>query len=380
MALDYFITFSKDYFGGDSTIPLHQPCFKGRESELVLDTIESTFVSTVGRYVDIFEKNIASFIGSNCSVATVNGTAALHIALKICGVKSDDIVITQALSFVATANAITYCGAEPAFIDVDKDTLGLSPTALEAWLIENCYSDCDGLCRLKNNHKIVRACVPMHTFGHPVKLDELISLLEAWNITLVEDAAESFGSKYKGKHTGNFGKASAFSFNGNKIITTGGGGAIISSEKLGKLAKHITTTAKIPHPYEYIHDDIGYNYRMPNINAALGCAQLESFDAILEEKRTLAKLYEGLFKDSNVQFIKEPDLCKSNYWLNAIICENLHSRNYFLEETIKSGIQTRPIWKLLTDLEMYKNCITGSLTTSKWLQNRVVNIPSSVKP
>lgn len=378
--INEFITFAKDYYGAADIIPLHAPCFKGREKQLVLDTIDSTFVSSVGAYVDQFENQIQQFTKAEHAVATVNGTSALHIALKLVGVSAGDVVITQALSFVATANAISYCGATPAFVDVDKTTLGMSPTALAIWLQDNCYLDSDGRCRIKNDDRVVRACVPMHTFGHPVDLDGLSSLLHQWHIALVEDAAESLGSFYNGQHTGTFGNVGALSFNGNKIITTGGGGIILSNHELGKKAKHITTTAKLPHRYEFIHDEIGYNYRMPNLNAALGCGQLEQLDAILTEKRELALQYESLFEDSDMLFVKEPPKCRSNYWLNAVICKDANSRDEFLNITNDNGIQTRPVWKLLSELAIFEGAITGDLSTSQSLASCIVNLPSSVKP
>ena len=378
--INEFITFAKDYYGAENVIPLHAPCFKGREKQLVMNTIDSTFVSSVGAYVDQFENQIKQFTNAEFAVATVNGTSALHIALKLVGVLAGDVVITQALSFVATANAICYCGATPAFVDVDKTTLGMSPTALDIWLQDNCYLDSEGRCRIKNDDRVVRACVPMHTFGHPVDIEGLSNVLHQWNIALVEDAAESLGSFYDGQHTGTFGNAGALSFNGNKIITTGGGGIILSNHELGKKAKHLTTTAKLPHRYEFIHDEIGYNYRMPNLNAALGCGQLEQLDAIITEKRELALQYESLFEDSDMLFVKEPPKCRSNYWLNAVICKDTNSRDEFLNITNDKGIQTRPVWKLLSELTIFEGAISGDLSTSQSLASRIVNLPSSVKP
>lgn len=375
---DQLIRFVRDYFGTNEFIPLHAPVFPGREKEYVADTIDSTFVSSVGAYVDRFERDMANYTCSPKAVATVNGTAALHIALKLAGVEAGDLVITQPLTFVATCNAIAYCNAEPVFIDVDRDTLGLSAKALEAWLDEHAKLDSEGVCRTRADNKVVRACVPMHTFGHPADLDGLVSVTRRWNIALVEDAAESLGSYYKGKHTGTFGALGTLSFNGNKIMTTGGGGMILAGEALATRAKHLTTTAKKPHPFEYIHDELGYNYRLPNLNAALGCAQLEQLDTFVEAKRALAAAYDAFFSGTNLEFVKEPADCRSNYWLNAVICEDKAHRDELLESTNQQGIMTRPIWALMNHLAMYQSCRRGDLSNSEWLEARVVNLPSSV--
>lgn len=376
---DQLVSFVRDYFGTNEFIPLHAPMFSGREKEYVADTIESTFVSSVGAYVERFEQDMAGYTGSPKAVATVNGTAALHIALKLAGVEAGDLVITQPLTFVATCNAIAYCNAEPVFIDVDRDTLGLSATAMEVWLDEHAILDSEGVCRTRADNKVVRACVPMHTFGHPADLDGLLSVTRRWNIALVEDAAESLGSYYKGKHTGTFGALGTLSFNGNKIMTTGGGGMILTGEALATRAKHLTTTAKKPHPFEYIHDELGYNYRLPNLNAALGCAQLEQLETFIEAKRALATAYERFFSGTDLEFVKEPAECRSNYWLNAVICEDKVHRDELLESTNQQGIMTRPIWALMNHLAMYQNCRCGELSNSEWLEARVVNLPSSVK-
>lgn len=375
---DQLIRFVRDYFGTNEFIPLHAPVFPGREKEYVADTIESTFVSSVGAYVERFEQDMAGYTGSPKAVATVNGTAALHIALKLSGVEAGDLVITQPLTFVATCNAIAYCNAEPVFIDVDRDTLGLSAQALEVWLDEHAKLDSEGVCRTRADNKVVRACVPMHTFGHPADLDGLVSVTRRWNIALVEDAAESLGSYYKGKHTGTFGALGTLSFNGNKIMTTGGGGMILAGEALATRAKHLTTTAKKPHPFEYIHDELGYNYRLPNLNAALGCAQLEQLETFIEAKRALAAAYEGFFSGTELEFVKEPAECRSNYWLNAVICEDKAHRDKLLETTNQQGVMTRPIWALMNHLTMYQGCRRGDLNNSEWLEARVVNLPSSV--
>lgn len=374
----HLIQFVRDYFGTSEFIPLHAPVFPGRAKEYVVDTIDSTFVSSVGAYVDRFEKDMASYIGSPRAVATVNGTAALHVGLRLAGVEPGDLVITQPLTFVATCNAIAYCGAEPVFVDVDRDTLGLSPVALEAWLDENAQVDAEGVCRTKLDGKAIRACVPMHTFGHPADLDGLCDVTQRWNLHMVEDAAESLGSFYKGQHTGTFGTIGTLSFNGNKIMTTGGGGMVLAGEAVADKAKHLTTTAKKPHTYEYIHDEVGYNYRLPNLNAALGCAQLEQLESFIEAKRTLAAAYEAFFKGGALQFVKEPVDCRSNYWLNAVVCESKHDRDDLLNSTNKEGVMTRPVWALMNHLTMYQNCRRGDLTNAQWLEERVVNLPSSV--
>ena len=377
---DSLIRFVRDQYRTDEFIPLHAPVFRGRERELVLDTIDSTFVSSVGAYVDRFEKDMATFTGSHRAVAVMNGTAALHIALKLADVLPGDLVVTQSLTFVATCNAIAYCSAETLFVDADRHTLGLSPTALDAWLAEHALIDDNGDCRTRVGHRRIRACLPMHTFGHPVEIDALIAVCERWHLILVEDAAESLGSYYKGTHTGNFGRIGVLSFNGNKIMTTGGGGMLLTDEAIGKRAKHLTTTAKIPHPYEFVHDEIGYNYRLPNLNAALGCAQLEQLPAFLQSKRDLAARYIEFFKGTDLQPIVEPDDCRSNYWLNGVICQDGAQRDALLKTTNDAGVMTRPIWALMTRLPLFTNALRGPLDNAEWLEARVVNLPSSVLP
>ncbi|WP_440966788.1 LegC family aminotransferase [Massilia sp. GER05] len=374
------VSFVREQYKSNEFIPLHAPIFSANERDYVMDTIDSTFVSSVGAYVDRFEREMAAYVGSQRAVATVNGTAALHMALKLVGVLPGDLVITQPLTFVATCNAIAYCGAEPVFIDVDRTTLGLSPKALEQWLDEYAYIDADGACRTLADNKNVRACVPMHTFGHPADLDGLVDVCVRWNIALVEDAAESLGSLYRGRHTGTFGSVGVLSFNGNKIITTGGGGMILTDEVVGARAKHLTTTAKIPHPYEYVHDEIGYNYRLPNINAALGCAQLEALESFISAKRALAARYADYFNNSDLYFVREPEACKSNYWLNAVICQDRAQRDELLKTTNESGVMTRPIWALMNRLPFHHGARAGELPNAHWLEERVVNIPSSVIP
>lgn len=374
------VQFIREQYRSDDFIPLHAPVFAGHERDYVADTIESTFVSSVGAFVDRFERDMAAYTGSPKAVATVNGTAALHIALKLAGVLPGELVVTQPLTFVATCNAIAYCSAEPLFIDVDRHTLGLSPMALDAWLTEYAEVGDDGLCRTRADGKVIRACVPMHTFGHPAELDGLVSVCSRWQIVMVEDAAESLGSFYKGRHTGTFGALGTLSFNGNKIITTGGGGMILANEALGTHAKHLTTTAKKPHPYEFVHDEVGYNYRLPNLNAALGCAQLEQVEAFIANKRELAERYAAHFKGSDLHFVTEPDGCRSNYWLNAVICDSRQQRDALLKATNEKGVMTRPIWALMNHLPIYSHCRKGDLTEAELLEARVVNLPSSVVP
>lgn len=360
-------------------IPLHVPLFEGNEKKYVMDAIDSTFVSSVGAYVDKFEEMMCDITGAEYAVATVNGTSALHIALILAGVKPGDEVITQPLTFVATANAIAYTGARPVFIDVDRDTLGLSPKKLQRFLSEVLIKD-DGKWINRFTGKRIAACVPMHTFGLPARVDEIRTVCDEFDIPLIEDSAESLGSSYKGTHTGRFGALGVFSFNGNKTVTAGGGGAIITDdEDLAKRAKHITTTAKKPHKWEYVHDEIGYNYRMPNLNAALACAQLEQLGQYLENKRELARHYRNFFSSHDIESMNEIESAKSNYWLNAICLKDRKQRDRFLTYTNENGVMTRPIWCLMNKLEMFKECQSGDLSNSEWLEDRIVNIPSSVR-
>lgn len=360
-------------------IPLHEPKFRGNEKEYIIDCIDSTFVSSVGKYVDRFEQMMAEYTGVKYAIATVNGTAALHVALKLVGVNQGDEVITQPLSFIATCNSISYCGGKPVFVDVDRETLGMSPDSLRSFLAANAVQTSSG-CINKTTGRKISAVVPMHTFGHSCRIDEIAKTCDDFGILLIEDAAESLGSYYKGKHTGTIGKLAAFSFNGNKTITTGGGGMIITNdEDLAKRAKHITTTAKQPHPYAFIHDEIGYNYRLPNINAALGCAQMEILPRILESKRAIATAYAEFFGSSNVTFVKEPAQAHSNYWLNALILEDKQARDIFLKELNDAGVMVRPVWRLMNELTMFQDCQSSDLSNAKWLEDRVVNIPSSAK-
>lgn len=375
---DQLISLVHDVYKTRAPIPLHAPNFGGNERQYVANTIESTFVSSVGAYVDDFETRLQTYTKAGRAVATVNGTAALHIALQLAGVQRNDLVVTQPLTFIASCAAISYCGADPVFVDVDRSTLSLSPLAVMEWLEANCEIRDDGLCHHKQSGRIVRACMPMHTFGHPAKLDGLLAVCERWHLLLVEDAAESLGSFFRGQHTGTFGQLGALSFNGNKIVTTGGGGAILSNEILGVRAKHLTTTAKQPHPYEFIHDEVGYNYRMPNLNAALGCAQLEQLDSFLARKRKLADMYRDFFHDGPLEFVNEPAECRSNYWLNAVICADRAERDKLLQYTNARSVMTRPIWRLMSELTMFTHCLKGPLDHAEWLEARIVNLPSSV--
>jgi perosamine synthetase len=377
---DEIIGFIRGLYNTTGVIPLHEPKFTGNEKAYINECIDTGFVSSVGKFVDQVEEMLADYTGAAYAVATVNGTTALHTALVLAGVENNCEVITQPLTFIATCNAISYCGAKPIFVDVDMDTLGMSPKSLRAFL-ESDAIVVDGECINQITNKSIKACVPMHTFGHPCRIDEIREICDRFKITLIEDAAESIGSFYNGKHTGTFGQIGALSFNGNKIITAGGGGAIITNdENLAKKAKHITTTAKIPHEWEYEHDVIGYNYRMPNINAALLCAQLENLDIFIENKRELAEEYEIFFNTiDGADFIVEPKIARSNYWLNAIKLRGEEDREGFLKSTNENGIKTRSIWKPMIELDMYKACQHGDMSNSIELYRRTVNIPSSVR-
>lgn len=373
------IQFIQDKFGTKDFIPLHAPVFMGNERKYVMDTLDSTFVSSVGAYVDLSEKMMAEISQTKKAVAVVNGTAGLQIALQLAGVQRGDEVLTQALTFVATANAIFHNGAVPVFLDVDYNTMGLSPKAVSNFLEEFGEIREAGTYNKKTGRRI-SACVPMHTFGFPVHLEELLKVCAAWNIPLLEDAAESLGSYYKGKHTGSFGHLGVFSFNGNKIVTSGGGGMIVTSnEDLGKLGKHLTTTAKVPHPYEFYHDQVGYNYRMPNLNAALICAQLEQLEVFLANKRELAKEYASFFETEGITFRKELENTRANYWLMCVELENLGERDAFLKATNDAKTMTRPIWQLMYRLPMYQNCYRDDQKNAEYLEERIVNIPSSVR-
>ena len=377
MKASQLVEFVRDQYKTLDFIPLHAPTFVGNEKAYVMETIDSTFVSSVGKFVDEFERKMEAFTGSARAVATVNGTAALHAALYMAGVERGDLVITQALTFVATCNALYHMGAEPILVDVSPVSLGLCPKAVDAFLEENAEVT-DAGCIHKQTGRRIKAMVPMHTFGHPVELDELVAVCLNWNITLVEDAAESLGSFYKGKHTGTIGDFGAVSFNGNKIITTGGGGMVLcSTEDAGKRTKHVTTTAKVPHPYEFFHDEAGFNYRMPNLNAALGCAQMEMLERYLVQKRQLAHQYQAFFASSDANFVVEPEYAQSNYWLNAIICADAQQRNELLEQTNAAGVMTRPIWQLMHRLPMFEKALRGDLTHSEFIEAHLINLPST---
>jgi perosamine synthetase len=377
---EQIVAFIHELYPTKRTVPLHEPVFIGNEKKYLEECIDTTYVSSVGKFVDRFEEMIAEYTGAKKAVVCVNGTSALHIAMMLVGVKREDEVLTQALTFIATCNAISYIGAYPVFIDVDRNTMGLSPYAVQQWLNANAEIR-NGNCFNKNTGRRIKCCVPMHTFGHPVKMDNLLDICNQWHIELVEDAAESIGSLYKGHHTGTFGKVGVLSFNGNKTITTGGGGMLLfQDEELGKYAKHITTQARVPHRWEFVHDHIGYNYRMPNINAAIGCAQMENLSKFIANKRETAMRYKEFFdKIDEIDFFSEPLECRSNYWLNAIIFHDKQAKLDFLNYTNDNGVMTRPIWELMNRLPMFKDCQTDGLQNSIWLADRVVNIPSSYR-
>jgi len=437
MNYNLVIDFIRSLYPNRDFIPLHEPYFGGNEKKYLADCVDSTFVSSVGKYVDRFEEMIRDFTGAKYAIATVNGTASLHVALKLAGVQQGDLVITQPLTFIATCNAISYCGAEPVFVDIDRDTLGMSPESLEAWLAANTVIQ-DGACyylpRIDANEKTqmnanraqeqghkrvveqnasnaeniqplsqtsnnpfvsirdlslvnirgkqrISACVPMHTFGHPCRIDRIIDICNRFHIPVVEDSAESIGSYFKGQHTGTFGKLGILSFNGNKTITTGGGGMIITNDdELGPLAKYITTTAKKKHPWKFEHDMIGFNYRLPNVNAALGCAQMEKLSDILENKRETAHAYRDYFSQvAEIEYIPEPSDTISNYWLNVILLKDLEEREAFLKQSNESKAMTRPAWILMNELKMFKGSLSSYLGVSKEIADRLVNIPSSFR-
>lgn len=380
------VDFIRELYSIESgVVPLHAPVFCGNEKEYLINCIDTTFVSSVGKYVDKFEEVVAQYTGAKKAIVIVNGTNALHLALLSAGVKAEDEVITQPVTFIATANAIAYCNAHPVFLDVDKDTLGLSPAKLSEWLSKNTQTIYNQTTKQpetfnKTTNRRIAAVVPMHTFGHPCRIDEIIEVCDKYGIPVVEDAAESLGSFYKGKHTGTFGKLGILSFNGNKIVTTGGGGMILTNDvELGNKIKHLTTQAKVPHQWEFFHDEIGYNYRMPNVNAAIGVAQMENIHKFIESKRTTARSYQQFFKSINVDFFTEPSNSISNYWLNLILFKNRQERDEFLSYSNNNGVITRPVWTLMNKLPMFKNSQTDNLTNSQWVEDCAVNIPSSVK-
>ncbi|MGG0655031.1 LegC family aminotransferase [Rummeliibacillus pycnus] len=373
----YFVDEVKEHYAKEF-IPLHEPTFNEKELEYVTDCVKSGWVSSVGKYVSQFEEDLAKLTGVKRAVAVVNGTAALHIALKVAGVQPNDEVLMPALTFVATANAISYIGAVPHFVDVSRVSLGLDPMKLDTHL-EKIAVKQNGELINKETGRVIRAVVPMHTFGHPVELDELQIICDKYGLALVEDAAESLGSYYKGKHTGGFGHVNAISFNGNKIVTTGGGGAILTNDDtLADYAKHITTTAKVPHRWEYVHDEIAYNYRMPNINAALGCAQLEKVPTFIKQKRDLTHFYSELLEEiDGVQLFKEPEYAQSNYWLQTLIIDESQNRNELLKYFNENGIMSRPIWQPMHYLKQFSDCPRDDLSVIENLEKRIINVPST---
>ena len=371
------VDFVRSIFGREF-VPLHRPVFEGNEKQYLLDCIDSNFVSSVGARVTEFEQQIAAFTGAHHAIATVNGTAALHVALQLVGVQRDDEVISQALTFIATCNALSYAGAQPVFVDVDRDTMGMSPVALLRFF-EMHAEKRDGGAWNKSTGRRIAACVPMHTFGLVCRIEEIVAICDDWGVPVVEDAAESLGSYVGARHTGTFGKMATLSFNGNKTITTGGGGMVITDDlTLAKRAKHVTTTAKVPHATEFVHDEIGYNYRLPNLNAALGCAQMERLPEFLQIKADLAARYSVFFEGRGVAFAQARAGTTSNYWLNALVLDSLAERDAFLAFTNDRQVMTRPIWRLMTHLDMFKHCHNDGLENSLWLEARVVNLPSSV--
>ncbi|MDG1841287.1 MAG: LegC family aminotransferase [Crocinitomicaceae bacterium] len=377
---DDIVSIVKHRFKNQNSIYLHEPCFIGNEKKYLNSCIDSSYVSSIGEFVSSLEKEISSYTGSNYGIAMVNGTSALSIALKAVGVKETDEVITQALTFVATANAIVYNGANPIFVDVDIDTMGLSPTALENFLIDNAIVR-ENHCYNKISGNKISACLPMHTFGFPARIEEIVSICKKWFIPIVEDAAEALGSYKNNKHMGAFGDVGVFSFNGNKIITSGGGGAIITNDKTkATWIKHVTTTAKKSHPFNYYHDELGYNYRMPNLNAALLSAQLEKLDEFLINKRETALYYKNAFNAIGIKLKWETAGSRANFWLNCLEMENKKYRDQFLNFSNAKGIMTRPIWNLMFDLPMYKDCIMDSQKNARFLADRIVNIPSGINP
>ncbi len=371
-------SFIKTLYPDSKRISLHEPKFIGNEKKYVLDAIDSTFVSSIGPYVDKFEEMIKDYTGAKFAVSVVNGTSALYVSLLLAGVERDDLVLTQAFSFVATANSIYYTGAEPVFIDIDKFTLGMSPDSLETFLKTNIKIINKQAIHISSGRRI-SACVPMHSFGIPCGIDKIVEICNSFHIPVVEDSAESLGSTYYSKHTGTFGLLGVYSFNGNKTVTSGGGGIIVTdNKKLGNLAKHLTTQAKIPHPWEYRHDMLGFNFRCPNLNAALACAQLEQLEDFIKIKREISSKYFQFFKNKEINFITEPKNARSNYWLNSIILKSISERDSFLKYSNENNVMTRPAWTLMSDLAMYKSCINDGLINSVDIQNRLVNLPSGV--
>jgi aminotransferase in exopolysaccharide biosynthesis len=373
------IAFIKSLYPTEIPVPLHAPRFTGNEKKYLAECIDTTYVSYVGKFVTDFEEHVKRVTGARHAVAMVNGTAALQMMLMAAGVCLGQEVITQALTFAATAAGIKHAGAEPAFVDVDRETMGMSPESLRHYLDTYGEKRSGGIYNRSNGRRIA-AVMPMHTFGHPVRIAEILEVCEAYGVQVLEDAAESLGSYYDGKHTGAFGRAAILSFNGNKPVTTGGGGMLVTSDDaIAERARHISTTAKLKHRWEFVHNEVGYNLRMPNVNAAIGCAQMEYLEDILANKRQTAALYADFFKSQGVQFFVEPSGTRSNYWLNVIILKDRAERESFLQYSNDNGVQTRPVWTLLTKLEPYAQCSRIPVPNAEWLEDRVVNIPSSVR-
>jgi perosamine synthetase len=366
---------------GEGNVALHEPRFAGNEWAYLKDCLDSTFVSSVGRYVDRFEADLAAYTGARHAVAVVNGTAALHVALQLAGVQAGDEVLIPALTFVATANAVAYCGAIPHFVDSEERTLGLAPHALREYL-HAATEMRGGQCVNRATGRVIRAIVPMHTFGHPVDMEGVLALARDFNLEVIEDATESLGSTIHGKHAGTFGRMGVLSFNGNKVITTGGGGAILTDDpELAKHAKHLTTTAKLQHRWAYVHDEIGYNYRLPNINAALGCAQLEQLPGFVDVKRKLYERYRAALDGiPHMRLFAEPEGCQSNYWLQTLLLDESAAglRDELLQATNDAGLMTRPVWQLMNRLPAYQSCPSMPLPVSESLEKRIINLPSSV--
>ena len=377
--INEFVEFVQEIYRTKEFIPLHAPRFGDKERNYVLDTLDSTYVSTIGEYVDEFERRLSEYTGAKYVVATINGTAALHAALMVCGIQPEDEVITSPLTFIATCNAVHYCGAQPLFVDVEWDTLGLSPESLAIFLDDHAEIRDDDLCWNKKTGRIIRACLPIHNLGHPARVKEIDDICKKYNIVVIEDAAESLGSFTSSIHTGRTGQIGTLSFNGNKIITTGGGGALITDDRdLARRAKHLTTTAKQPHPWLFLHDQVGYNYRLPNINAALGCAQMEQLPTFVNKKRKLAHQYRNWFAERDQEFVSEPSGAASNYWLNSIVLANIDERDEFLTFTNSRNVMTRAMWTPMHTLPMYRRCYRADLTNAEAIEKRLVNIPSSV--
>lgn len=376
----HIIDFIKTTYPEKNFIPLHEPLFIGNEKKYLSDCIDSTFVSSVGEYVGRFERAISDYTGVRFAIATTNGTSALHASLVLADVVQNDEVITQAITFIATVNSIAYCKAYPVFIDSEKETLGMCPEKLEEFLHSSVIMKDDGFCYNKKTGRRIKACVPMHVFGHPVKIKKIADICRKYNLILIEDSAEAIGSFVEGVHVGHEGKMSILSFNGNKVITCGGGGMILTNdEALAKKAKHITTTAKVPHSWEFVHDEVGYNYRLPNINAALACAQMEKLEDFLKNKRETAEAYSRFFSSIDVSFVNEPKGCQSNFWLNAIILKDVNEKHEFLKLSNESGVMTRPFWTPMNQLQMFSHCECTNLDVAMELFARLVNIPSSVR-